>query len=333
VEEAGIVAGLPLVPRGALEVICVGASREPEVGMSLNHPTCRAASLTVCSSLTLAVLLAPAVLAREGSRLDRVREEVREEKKASKRESHDSGDSSGSVVGGVLDVLIGEEAGEEAAKAVITVVTSPVWAPQEILEDDGVSPGYFLRRPYADGKVGSMAADPLETLVSAGGEVKTVAARALLEGGRDFAGVDRARGHFLVTSATRLGVQAGWTYIAEEIPGGVDSLSIVKARPFFRFAQHAKVQMRIGLGGQWMVDDAGTDSGLSLSYEADFFWQEPLVVSACLEAGGLGNASTSGWRVTAGAIVSSAEFYAGYDSATIGSVTFRGPVAGCRIWF
>jgi hypothetical protein len=57
------------------------------------------------------------------------------------------------------------------------------------------------------------------------------------------------------------------------------------------------------------------------------------VVSACLEAGGLGNASASGWRVTAGVIVSRAEFYAGFDSVTIGSVTIRGPVVGARIWF
>jgi hypothetical protein len=196
--------------------MCVGALGELEASMSLNHPTCRAVRPVVSFSLALAVLLAPAVFAREGGRLDRVREEVREEKKSSKPSKpskpgrRDSDASSGSVVGGVLDVLVGDEAGEEAAKAVITVVTSPVWAPQEILKDDGVSPGYFLRRPYADGNVGSMAADPLETWVSAAGEVKTVAARALVEGGRDFEGVDRARGHFLLTSATRSRA-AAWT--------------------------------------------------------------------------------------------------------------------------
>ena len=292
--------------------------------MSLNHPSWRAVRLAVCFSLTLTVLLSPAVLAREGGKLDRVREEVRDEKKPSKPRRRDSDDSGESVVGDVLGGVVGEVLDEEAAKAVVTVVTSPIWAPQEILEDDGVSPGYFLRYPYADGNVGSMAAD----------EVKAFAGRVLVEGSRDFAGVDRGRGHFLLTSASRLGVQVGWTYMTEEISGGgVDALSIVKARPFYRFAQHAKVQMRIGLGSQWMLDDAGTEEGLSVSYEADFFWQEPLVVSACLEAGGLGNASASGWRVTAGVIVSSAEFYAGYDSVTIGSVTIRGPVAGARVWF
>jgi hypothetical protein len=145
--------------------------------------------------------------------------------------------------------------GEEAAKVMVDVITSPVWVPQEILEDDGVRPGYFLRHPYADGNVGSMTADPLRTWGPDSAEVKTVAVRVLVEGSRDFEGVNRARGHFLLTSATRFGVQAGWTYMTEELSGGgVDALSIIKARPFYRFAQHAKVQMRIGLGGQWMLE-------------------------------------------------------------------------------
>ena len=91
--------------------------------------------------------------------------------------------------------------------------------------------------------------------------------------------------------------------------------------------------MRAGLGGQWLMDEAGAVGGWSFSYGADFLCGEPLVVSAELAAGELGGTDTWGWRVTAGALLSRLELFAGYDTMGIGSVTIRGPVAGLRSWF
>ncbi len=91
--------------------------------------------------------------------------------------------------------------------------------------------------------------------------------------------------------------------------------------------------MRAGVGVQALFDGPQVDGGGYFFYGGDLFPQRPYVVSAGVRVGSLGNAPMLHWRVSVGAAMSRLELFAGYDSLTIGSATFRGPLLGARCWF
>lgn len=273
------------------------------------------------SSVSVLVLFVsggrPAVAAGQ---LDRIRDDVRKEKKREGRKPEsDRKPKRATYDDSYVD--------DESWRLFMAIVTSPFWLPHTIVGDDFARPGYFVSYPYAGNAAGHMRFDGQP---GAG----NLSPRILIEDSNDFEGVNRVRGHLLLATSSRFGLEADFTHLTEELAGGgMDTLSIGGAGILLRFAQSERVQMRAGLGAQALFDGAQTDGGGYFFYGGDFFPQRPVVLSAGIQVGNLGEALTWRWRVSVGAVMHRYELFAGYDSLSIGSLTFRGPLVGGRCWF
>lgn len=150
----------------------------------------------------------------------------------------------------------------------------------------------------------------------------------------DFNDLSRIGGHLLLSSTSRFGVDTGFDYLQEELPGGGhDYLTLGDFNLVYRFAQSEHLQFRAGVGFNWLSDEIDTDFGFNFTYGADFFPIRPWVVSATLDLGTLGNAGLFHFRTTAGVIIHGCEVYTGYEYHAIGSTRINGLVGGVRVWF
>ncbi len=273
------------------------------------------------SSVSVLVLLVsggrPAVAAGQ---LDRIRDDVRKEKeREGKKPKSDRKPKRATYDDSYVD--------DESWRVFMAIVTSPFWLPHTIVGDDFARPGSFVSYPYAGNAAGHMRFDGQP---GAG----NLSQRILIEDSNDFEGVNRVRGHLLLATSSRFGLEADFTHLTEELGGGgTDELSIAGAGVLFRFAQSERVQMRAGVGAHALLDGSEEDGGAYFFYGGDFFPQRPIVVSAGIQVGNLGNAAMWRWRVSVGAVMHRYELFAGYDSLSIGSVTYRGPLVGGRCWF
>jgi hypothetical protein len=209
------------------------------------------------------------------------------------------------------------------------VATSPIWVPQKILRDDMNMDGYFARFPYAEGLPGYMMIEPY--IVA---EPYSWAGRLRGEFADDFTGVERFGGHFLLESTSRWGIDTETNYRRQDLfPLDDDSLWTGDANVVFRFAQNDRVQMRAGVGFNWLTDREQTDFGFNFTYGGDLFPCKPWVFSADIDLGSLGNATLFHVRATGGIQWRGVELYTGYDYFDVGNTQIDGWVSGVRIWF
>ena len=198
-------------------------------------------------------------------------------------------------------------------------VLSPIWVPHYLLNDN-----YnfldFHQFPYDD------TANPPETFPFAiRFDADYVAA---------FDNLDRINGHVLISTASRIEIDARFQHLAEHLGDGTqDQLWTGDCNVTYRFAQNERMQFRAGLGINWMNDATETDVGFNFTYGADFFPARPWVFSAVLDAGTLGHAGLFRFRTTAGVIYRSVELYTGYEYTDIGAVHWNGLIGGVRLWF
>ena len=96
----------------------------------------------------------------------------------------------------------------------------------------------------------------------------------------------------------------------------------------------------VGGGVNYMMDAATDDQGRhrtwyghNLTSSVDVFPVRPLVLSARMDLGKLGDASVLGARATAGIMMQRFELYGGYQLQRIGEHSLRGPLFGLRVWF
>ena len=73
--------------------------------------------------------------------------------------------------------------------------------------------------------------------------------------------------------------------------------------------------------------------GFNFHYGADVFPCEPVVVSAAVDLGNVGDAFAVHGRATAGVTRKHWELFGGYDFLRVGSTDLQGPLAGLRVWF
>ena len=140
--------------------------------------------------------------------------------------------------------------------------------------------------------------------------------------------------YLLVEGTWRWGIESDVRHIHEEwLPAGQDELWLGDANVLFRFAQSESVQMRTGLGVNFLNDPIGTDFGFNFTYGGDWFPVQPLVVSGELDAGTLGSSHLYHLRGTIGANWNISEVYVGYDYYDVGRTQIAGLVAGVRLWY
>jgi len=213
-------------------------------------------------------------------------------------------------------------------------ITAPFWGPPVLIGDRYTEAGFFPRYPY-EYDLGYMLIGPGEAYGLAGTrEPWPWAARARAEYGTDFDGLEWIGGHLLVEGTWRWGIESDVRHIHEEwLPAGQDELWLGDANVLFRFAQSESVQMRTGLGVNFLNDPIGTDFGFNFTYGGDWFPMQPLVVSGELDAGTLGSSHLYHLRGTIGANWNISEVYLGYDYYDVGRTQIAGLVAGVRLWY
>lgn len=93
------------------------------------------------------------------------------------------------------------------------------------------------------------------------------------------------------------------------------------------------MQMHLGLGARGLFSRSLVRGGFNLLYSADIYPIEPLVISACGEAGNINKAFTMRLRASAGLQLRNVEAFIGYDWLRIGGADLHGPMAGLRLTF
>ena len=316
---------------------------------------------SLASLLIFLLLMQPAWLHAGGGKLQQVREEVRQEKKPDSREQEaadqkqeDDEDDDSWSFGDEDDSIVVEGLWGEIATSCWLVGLSLWVLPANLVGDNYHNQFGFRPYPYADDCAGLMwNLDPPPVRIGPPQPLESNAAdwrvevpptperpgwswsgRVFVEESNDFDGLNRVNGQVLIDTIGRVGFQASWSYLTEELDCGCqDELWLGDANLTFLFAQSEKVQLRTGLGCRWLADDGDSDFGVNFLYGGDFYPVKPLIVSTFLELGSLGEAFVVHGRATAGVILSRFEFFGGYDWLRIGSVDLHGPVVGVRLWF
>lgn len=221
---------------------------------------------------------------------------------------------------------------EGSGETFIVMLTSPFWLPHTILGDDASYRGYFASAPY-EGTPGWMVIDrPLDGRSPEG--VYTSATRLRLEYGDDFDSLSRFGGHLLHERSHRWGVDGELNYWREDIGGDrYDHLWTGDANVLYRFAQNEWVQMRAGVGVAWLSDPIDTELGINFTYGGEIYPVRPLVLTAEMDAGRIGEATIIHLRTTIGVTWQQVEVYSGYDYLEIGDAQLDGFIAGIRLLF
>lgn len=214
-------------------------------------------------------------------------------------------------------------------------VTAPFWGPPVLIGDGYMQPAYFSHYPYEYGPSSYLMLSPPEAAGLPGSrQPYTWAARGHAEYGSDFQDMEWVGGHLLLDSRWRFGVETDFRHVRENITQDYqDSLWLGDANLLFRFAQNEWIQMRTGLGLNYLSDAEDADFGFNFTYGGDWFPLQPFVFSADLDLGTLGSANLYHLRTTVGVNWGICEAYVGYDYYDIGPTQVRGLVSGVRLWY
>jgi hypothetical protein len=220
------------------------------------------------------------------------------------------------------------------------VLTSPYWIPISAAGDNWGRMGYFPAHPYQY-DVGYMIVHPDEYSGIRGPLLKFPwAVRARSDAGTNFAGLNWVGGNVLVESTLRFGIESDFRFYQEDlfvqpatIGSQVDTAWLGDANVFIRFAQSEKMQMRSGIGINWLSDRQHSDVGFNFTYAGDFYPIEPWVISGEFDWGLLGDETLLHARVTTGLQYKGLEAYVGYDFVDIGKFQQNSMILGVRLWF
>jgi hypothetical protein len=273
-------------------------------------------------ALLLLLLAYPSALLAQDGRLERIRDSVRDEpvkrEQPEKKEKKDDCDNSSWL----WELLFGSDddchddcdRGSSIGWCLVPFI-APYWLPAAACGDGWEEFPPLPKYPYAK------ACDSWSV-------------RLAIEESHDFDRLNRVTAHLLAEHLSRLGIQASWSWLHEELPRRrTDDLFLGDVNLVLRFAQSNWGQFRSGIGFRWLADDRDTDFGFNFTYGADFYPVKPLVLSTQLDLGTLGEASVVHLRGTLGVNLERVELYGGYDFLKIGGVEVQGPVVGLRFWF
>jgi hypothetical protein len=206
-------------------------------------------------------------------------------------------------------------------------ITSPIWVPHALMNDDFGTCGYFRRFPY-DGASGYITTCELPP------QTRPWSARFSVDHVETFNNLENTGGRLLVSTTSRFGLDAGMNRLDESLPGrSRDQLWLGDCNIVWRFAQSERAEFRTGIGFNWLHDPDRTDYGFNFTYGADCYPKKPWIVSAGLDWGTLGRAELFRFRTTAGVIVHGVEVYTGYEFTDIERTRWNGLIGGVRLWF
>ena len=204
--------------------------------------------------------------------------------------------------------------------------TSPYWIPTAYVEDDFRSSGYYLDYPYENNMLISDYRHGRSFL-------ETSLFRLRLEAGSDFDDVSLIGARLLWDTPIRFAFDIENNYRHEQLSEFYDELWTGDANFVYRFAQSPRMQMRSGLGVNWLSDEDETDFGFNFTYGGDFMAKDPFILSLESDVGAINSEFLFHGRATLGVNYKHAEIYGGYDYFRIGGESIGSVVAGLRFWF
>jgi hypothetical protein len=214
----------------------------------------------------------------------------------------------------------------------------PVAVPQIITGDNG-DMFEFTSYPYSTTDaylkpLGDKAPDRVPTFFGLTERSAAWSVRAAIEDGDDFRRINRFGGSLAVLADRRINLFTDWKGVVERLPGGrTDGMVFGDANIAYAFAEDEKLQVYAGLGLRTLSDSGRTDLGGQAIYGFDWFPCKPLVASARLDLGVLGNAVLLESRATVGILFRNVETFVGYDYLLIDRNAVQGMVGGVRFWF
>jgi len=217
-------------------------------------------------------------------------------------------------------------------------VTSPIWAPLILLQDDFDNPAGFPGRPYALPNVGYLQTthpwiDNTDREWLDADYLKPWGLRLSVEDGNDFNGLNRLGAAVVFDTTSRFGLSSRWDWLTEQRDGRSDETLLGDAHLTFRLAQATWAQFYLGAGARWLIDSHRKAAGFSAIYGADFFPIDPVIISTSVDLGNLDSAFAIRGRLAVGVRLGRWEAFAGYDHQRIGDVRITGPMLGLRRWF
>jgi hypothetical protein len=150
----------------------------------------------------------------------------------------------------------------------------------------------------------------------------------------NFDALNGVSGQLIFETTSRWGFQTSFHAFCEDLHDSrYDHLALGDFNLIYRFAQHPRGQMRMGIGANWLTDPIQTDLGFNFFYGGDFFPHKPWVISAEIDWGTLGHAGLFRFRTTTGLIIRNFEPYIGYEYSDIGTTQDNFFISGVRVWF
>ncbi len=211
--------------------------------------------------------------------------------------------------------------------AMLAGLSLPFLYPRSVVGDESLDSGYFLRYPYLHNQDAA-----LDEYLYAPGVNRHVMVRTRGEYVSNFDALTKLGGSMLFDTSSRWGLDSEFNYRREDLGSTSDSLWTGDANLVFRFAQSEQVQMRTGVGFNWLADRTKSDFGFNFTYGGDWFPAKPIILSHEIDWGRLGHASMFHGRVTLGANYHRFEPYVGYEYYSVGKSDFNGMVFGVRLW-
>jgi hypothetical protein len=201
---------------------------------------------------------------------------------------------------------------------------TPFAVPSFLLHDDHDHFAEFPDYPYADDLPGSLLIDSSfkgktqtwtgniqAVAIPSSHELERFGGRLLLENS-DRIGLDTETNYWLSTGS-QAGPRDAWT--------GDFNLT-------YRFAESEQIQLRAGIGVNWLADQIRPEFGVNFTYGIDWFPHRPWTISSIIDVGSLGSAMLFHNRSTIGVMLGPTELLVGYDYFQLGNARFQGPVAG-----
>ncbi len=225
------------------------------------------------------------------------------------------------------DVVVDVDKSGFWAQTMFAGLSSPFWFPRSIVGDQSFGSGYFLRYPYLHDEDAAIDENTFTADVN-----RHLMVRTRGEYVSNFDELSKVGGSVLFDTALRWGLDSEFNYRREDLRSSKDSLWTGDANLVFRFCQSKQVQMRTGIGFNWLSDQSNSDFGFNFTYGGDWFPTKPVIVSHEIDWGKLGHASLFHGRVTVGANYHRFEPYVGYEYFSVGNANFNGLVLGTRLW-
>ena len=154
------------------------------------------------------------------------------------------------------------------------------------------------------------------------------------EYGTNFDDHRRTGGQIYAIGHTWAGIDAAFDHREIDLPRGRENgLWTGDANLVFRLPEVRSLNMRAGVGANWLHDGGETDVGYNLTYAADVFIKRPWLLSGEIDWGRVGSEQLFHGRVTFGVMLGNFEVYTGYDYYEAGRLELDGLVGGAGIWF